>query len=176
MALLAIISIMAAESSMATGFTFILSAKVVQGERKTKFIWVFPNRRLSSAKPKVVQGERKAKRIKEYLTFLNLSQPSAKPKVVQGERKTKRIKEYLTFLNLSQPLVKPNERAFSPLLFFKQSYPVSETLQPFRTEFRQAALCLLNGFLLLGMGFGEELVGIANQLFFQGDRQEVLVG
>ena len=123
MALLAIISIMAAESSMATGFTFILSAKVVQGERKAK-----------------------------------------------------RIKEYLTFLNLSQPLAKPNERAFSPLLFFKQSYPVSETLQPFRTEFRQAALCLLDSFLLLGMGFGEELVGIANQLFFQGDGQEVLVG
>ena len=123
MALLAIISIMAAESSMATGFTFILSAKVVQGERIAK-----------------------------------------------------RINDYLTFLNLSQPLAKPNERAFSPLLFFKQSYPVSETLQPFRPEFRQAALCLLNGFLLLGMRFGEELVGIANQLFFQGDGQEVLVG
>ena len=51
-----------------------------------------------------------------------------------------------------------------------------ESQHPFLAEFRQTALSLLHGFLLVKACLGEKLVGIADQLLFKCLWQKTLMG
>ena len=48
---------------------------------------------------------------------------------------------------------------------FKELFPVAEAPEPFLSKLGEAMLCLTDGLLLLETCLGEELVGIADDLF-----------
>ena len=52
---------------------------------------------------------------------------------------------------------------------------MAEAPEPFLSELGEAMLCLTDGLLLLETCLGEELVGIADELFFEGFGQIVLL-
>ena len=59
---------------------------------------------------------------------------------------------------------------------FKNPLPFQKALQTLFAEFGNASFCLLVTLLSFGMRFGEKLVGIADELLFQGFREEVAMG
>ena len=60
--------------------------------------------------------------------------------------------------------------------FGEEGVPGLEASKFFGTEFRDTLFGFVDGFLAVEMSFGEELIGIADNFFLDGFREEIAMG